>query len=224
MTAASPLGQNLERRVAEQYRRERYSIVVNPSRDQLPFDLDDYQPDLIATRGGERLIIAVKSSARRAPMDRLIEIAERVRAHPPWRFFLITEEDVPGGPVSVPYTLVPIWRELAHSLSQAAQLELVGEHGATILWTWALVEGILRRRALDTGLPIHRMPTSALIKQLYSLGEISAADYETLLRSLETRNRLAHGFGVSAPHSEDQVLRDLASRLLLEWEASSSSK
>jgi uncharacterized protein YutE (UPF0331/DUF86 family) len=46
---------------------------------------------------------------------------------------------------------------------------------------------------------LENLPPSALIRELYSAGELSMDQLENLLRLLPIRNRLVHGFGSEEP-------------------------
>jgi hypothetical protein len=213
ISPAAPDG-GLERRVALRYQQQGYQVVVHPSADQLPFDLDGYEPDLIATRGDEKLIIAVRPSVMRGSIDRLIEAADRVRTSPPWQLLLVTEDDVPGELLPGADLVLPDWDEIHRRL---AELDRVGEGSARLLLTWAVLEAALRRHAFDSALPIHRLPTSALIKQLYTQGELPADHFETLIRLLDQRNRVAHGFSFDATTGEVVQLLFIIRNLLEFW-------
>jgi hypothetical protein len=210
------------RRVAQRYRDEGYDVQMEPSTSDLPFDVGGYRPDLLAVRGDEHLMIEVKLSSRHEPPDRLVEVADTVRQHPQWRFLLVTSDDVARGDLVLPEQDLPTWSDLRGQLENVQQLEANGAHASALLITWSLMEGILRRHSWDEHLPIHRLPTSALIKQMYSLGELSAADYDSLLKGMSTRNEAAHGFVPKNAHESDATLRAVATSLLEEWQVKGS--
>lgn len=223
MTETRATESELVRRVAQRYRDEGYDVRIEPSSGELPFDVGGYQPDLLAIRGDEHLMIEVKTSSRREPLDRLVAVANVVRQHPQWRFLLVTSDDVARGDLVLPEQDLPTWSDLRKELENVRQLETNGAHSAALLVTWSLLEGILRRHSWDEHLPIHRLPTSALIKQMYSLGELSAAYYDSLLQILTTRNEAAHGFVPKNAHESDTTLRDVAATLLDEWQTKGSA-
>ena len=213
ISPAAPDG-GLERRVALRYQQQGYDVVVHPSADELPFDLDGYEPDLIATRGDEKLIIEVRPSVIRGSIDRLIEAADRVRTSPPWQLLLVTEDDVPGELLPGVDLTLPGWEEIHRRL---ADVDGVGEGPARLLLAWAVLEAALRRHAFDSALPLQRLPTSALIKQLYTQGELPADHFEALIRLLDRRNRVAHGFSFDATTGEVGQLLFIIRNLLEFW-------
>ena len=60
---------------------------------------------------------------------------------------------------------------------------------------WSSVEGLLRRLGERALLPLASLPASALIRELYSAGEIGREQFDDLMRLLPIRNQLVHGFG-----------------------------
>jgi hypothetical protein len=205
---------DLERRVAQRYQQEGYDVVMHPAATELPFDLDGYAPDLLATRGDEKLMIEVRSSVMRTSIDRLIEAADRVRTSPPWQLLLVTEDDVPGELLPGSDLTLPTWDEI---LCHLAELRPASEGPAGFLLAWGVLEGALRRHAFDSALPIHRLPTSALLKQLYTQGELPAEPFEALTCLLDQRNRVAHGFSFSEPTGAFGELRAIIVHLLEFW-------
>lgn len=83
----------------KKYRDQGFTVIQNPKADQLPFDLDNYQADILATKNENEtgligLIIEVKTSITSVSVERLQSVAEEVSRHPGWRFLLVTLEDI----------------------------------------------------------------------------------------------------------------------------------
>src|SRR5438552_414598 len=76
-------------RVADDYRRRGYEVQVQPDANALPEFLLDFQPDLIARKPGESVIVEVKVGTRTSVAEQLRGIAERVNQQPGWRFSLV---------------------------------------------------------------------------------------------------------------------------------------
>lgn len=204
---------DLERRVAERYRDEGYDVLVHPTVSDVPPDLEGYTPNLIATRGDQKLLIAVRGSVMRSSVDRLVEAADRVRATQ-WKLILVTGDDVPGELMPGAEVAVPAWEEIHE---QIGRLEDAGEGPGSFLVAWGVMEAVLRRHAVDSALPIHRLPTSGLIQLLYTHGELPLEGYPPLMRLLEDRDRLAYGFSFHAPSGATACLRDMISEFLKYW-------
>jgi hypothetical protein len=188
--------------VAEKYRARGYQVLVEPRRSDVPSFLKGFRPDLIARRQGESVVVEVKVGTETSVAQRYRDLAEAIRTQPGWRFDLVVIKPGEGEPPAVDATL-PTESELEGRLKQANELESAGSLDAAFIVLWLAVEGLMRLQAKRAGLPLERMPTSALVRELYFAGEIAREDYETALRLMETRNAVVHGF--SAPVSRQEL-------------------
>ncbi|HIK18279.1 MAG TPA: hypothetical protein IGS53_23745 [Leptolyngbyaceae cyanobacterium M33_DOE_097] len=192
---------NLERerllQLAEEYRTKGYEISFQPNSENLPDFLRNYRPDLIAQREGEAVIIEVKSrnSLNSASGQYLQNLAQSVEQHPGWRFELvmINPEDADYFLKAKSSLQQP---EIETGLQVARQLA-VQHPEVAILYSWSLVEAILRLVVEHEGLSLQRLDPLYLVKQLVTEGIISRPQYQLLMDALSLRNVIAHGFKVS---------------------------
>ncbi|MBD2499642.1 hypothetical protein [Anabaena azotica] len=202
--------------LADKYVSEGFNVLIEPKIEQMPFDLGNYQPDIIATKDNSGLVIEIKSSPNRISVDRFHVIAEKVSQHPGWRFLLVTLEDVESKSLPGISEQLPSWQELVDRFEQAHRL-IENHVEPAFLFMWSIFEGALRRRAVDLSIPVERFPTISLIKQMYSLGELSIPQFDIIQTYYEVRNSLAHGYVENLSH---QVLCDfvnLVHELFIEW-------
>jgi hypothetical protein len=213
-------GAERERRATEILRREGYDVVSHPETHPLPFDLEGYQPDLIATRGDEKLVVEVRESAAHTSIDRYRAIAETVGSHPGWRFVLVTVEDEePRSATEEP--LRPLtWEEVLERAKSGQELVESGRGDAALLLLWTAFEAALRRHAADERIPAERMPVSILLKHLYSSGELSVEHFESANRFLQARNKAFHGFQTKDLERNARELGELLGQVLAEWRSS----
>lgn len=209
--------------IAARYAREGYRVLVEPSNGELPFDLGSYSPDLLAVKGDEHYLIEVKTGSNPISVERVRELAEEVGQHPNWRFLLFTAEDLEIGDTPPAGERLLPWHELKEHAREAGQLLELGAGMATFLWSWAIFEGLLRHQAERARLPIERFATSALLKHLYSYGEISMDQFDEAMQGLELRNRVAHGFAADNVEAAATRLVALTQRLLNEWAPTSAA-
>lgn len=192
--------------VAASYRASGYRVTPSPSPNQLPGFLAGYQPDLLAEREGEHVLVEVKTAATPSDDEHYRELAERVQTHPEWRVDLVvlgtSDRLLLGGELPVlPASDVERRYEEAHSLAAS------GHDDAAVLIAWAATEGALRLLAERNAVPVQRASTSALLKQLTALGVIAREQYDTLWTLYQERNAIAHGFAAQrVPHSAEQVI------------------
>jgi hypothetical protein len=206
--------------LADKYRSEGFRVLVAPKKDELPelpFDLGNYLPDIIATKDELGLIIEVKTSINRVSVDNLQDIAHKISEHPGWRFILVTLEDVEDESLPGITEQLPSWIELINYLSHTQQLIEINEIEPAYLFLWSIFEGALRKRAVEFSIPIERLPLIKLLKQMYTLGELSISQYDTIQACVKDRNRLAHGYIHKLNWEVFIAFVNLISTLLNEW-------
>ena len=208
-----PLKATVIAKVAEDYRRRGYDVDVEPSGPALPEFLGEYRPDLIARGSGETVVVGVKVGTQMSVAERLRDVVEQINRQPGWRFSLVfVSPEHPDQLTEAKPAPLPLLEERAQTaddLSQADQKE------AAFLLLWSAVEGTLRLLAERADLPLSSLPPSALLRDMYSAGEISRQHFESLMRLLPIRNQLVHG--LEAQESVDvEELRRIGQELLAE--------
>ena len=211
------LHDQLQKRIAAKYLNEGYTVITEPVKKDLPFDLGLYQPDLIVkneNNGGD--IIEIKNSTSSANIDRLREIAETVAEHTGWRFLLVTGDDISASDTEQIEELLS-WEQIFDRKEKGDRLVKIGENEGAFLIFWGIIEALTRKQAERMSIPIVRFPPGGLIKQLYSQGELSFEYLEKLTKLLEIRNRLVHGFQTPVIDSEIKELQIMVGELIDEW-------
>jgi hypothetical protein len=203
--------------LAEDYARDGFVVLKEPSPGQLPFDLGDYRPDLVAIKGDTGLVVEVKASASRISIDRLQQTAGAVASHPGWRFLLVTLDDVDSRKIPTTAIELPTWPELEAKLAQVKGLLEKGMAEPALLYLWSVFEAALRRRAIAQNIPVERLPANSLLRHLYSQGEISVDQIDTLEEFFDRRNRLAHGAKETIDADFVQRLVLAVGELIAEW-------
>ena len=204
-------------KIAEKYRQEGYTVLVDPEPEDIPFDLGTYRPNLIVKKNeAEGYIIEFKGSARQTSIDRLKEIAEIVSENTGWRFLLITEEDALLKDEAKEVNLLS-WEQIFSRITQSERLISLGENEGAFLSLWGIIEALLRRRAQEAIIPIERFPTVSLIKHMYSQGELSIEEYDRALLLLNVRNRFIHGFEAPEVNESVSELLALVNELISLW-------
>jgi hypothetical protein len=205
------------RELAEQYEAQGFQVSVEPAKADLPFDLGNYSPDLIAQKEDQHLVVEVKSSSNDVPVERFRNIAEEVGQHPGWRFLLVTLNDVESRSLPGAADELASWQEAAERVVRAERLLDAGDADAAFLLMWSALEAMLRRHAQSVALPLERLPSQALIKHLYSQGELSMTQYDRVMTALRLRNLLAHGSPAPQLGEAASDLRSLIRELSGEW-------
>src|SRR5262249_27421326 len=148
--------------------------IERPSPEEFPFDTgynDRYRPPMLARRGPENLVFEVREEARLLG-QRLVDRSDEIRRHPDWHFYLVTCDDVV--PLDAPGVQgdPPEWPQLDRRVEAALRLRQTGASHDVLLALWSALEGVLRRIAVDEGMPTDRLPASLLIPALYDQGFI----------------------------------------------------
>jgi mRNA-degrading endonuclease RelE of RelBE toxin-antitoxin system len=206
----------------KKYRDQGFTVIQNPKADQLPFDLDNYQPDILATKNENEtgligLIIEVKTSIHPVSVERLQSIAEEVSKHPGWRFLLVTLEDIQAESLPGTSEELPSWEELINYFSQVTKLIENNNIEPAFLFIWSIFEGALRKRAVDVSIHVERLPAIRLLRTMYSLGELSISEFDIIQAYFEKRNRLAHGYIQKLDSEVLPRFVTLVVKLLIEW-------
>ncbi|MBD2150486.1 hypothetical protein H6F44_10190 [Pseudanabaena sp. FACHB-1277] len=212
------LEQNRLRGIAEKYRLQGFEVVIEPSKSLIPFDLGNYSPDIIVTKGSnEGYIIEFKNSIAKISVDRYREIAEIVAQHHGWRFLLITGEDISSDDPQDDSELLT-WEQMLQRQEQAQRFLAMGEVEVAFWYLWGILEAAVRRQARQVTIPIERFPANSLINHLYSQGELSIEQFDQVRVIQAVRDRLIHGYQL--PNLEEPIkqLQGLVNELIAMWE------
>ena len=175
-----------------EYRQKGYEVLLSPKPEELPDFLRSYRPDMIVSRGEEKVVIDVKSRPSIASAQYLQGLAQAVEEHPGWRVELVMTN-----PEDALYSAKVEGSLQEHEIKSQLQVarELTVHHPeSAILYAWSLAEATLRLLANKEGLDLQRPEPLRLLKQLATEGVISKAEYQSLMNAFALRNAIAHGF------------------------------
>ena len=183
--------------VAESYRRQGYEVVFEPEPSLLPKESKSLQPDFLATKGDERVIVEVKYPQNLLAYPSLMRLAEVIRRIPGWRLDVVVLEKRRQAAESQTLSTEDAKRRL-DSADHVA--EETGDFAAALLLLWTAAEAILRDR-VSRQTEDNLTSTSRLPKLAYSLGLIDTEDVATAEWMTRIRNDVVHG------RSESSVTR-----------------
>jgi hypothetical protein len=190
MTAiAEPADLQLKRiyQIAQEYRANGYRVVVGPSQRELPEFLRGFEPDLIAFREDDNVVIEVKRRKSLIAAKTLSQIAAAVERQPQWRLelVLIASEIQPEEPMPTDVT-VERARELLRKAREARDPEF-----AAVL-AWAAAEHAIVIAAQRAGVQLPSTSPSAALKTMFAYGLLTDDDYERLQKAMKVRNEIVH--------------------------------
>jgi hypothetical protein len=201
--------------IAAEYEARGYEVLVEPSPEQLPEFLVGFRPDLVARGPNDCVVVEVKVGTQTAASERFRELAETIQRQPGWRFSLVVID--PRSDEVAPPTQPLLDRQaIVDRLERANELLQTGAPDAAFLLMWISVEALLRHIATREGLPLERVPSSSLLKELFSLGILSRSELEVAQRAFAVRNALVHGFATTRLDETARDLAQFAQKLLLE--------
>jgi len=202
--------------IAADYRARGYEVLREPDPADLPEFLAGFRPDLVARGTRDSVVVELKIGTETAASERYRELAEVIQRHPRWRFSLVVIDPCADDVAPLAEHLLDR-DEILDRLATARKFFEAGSKDAAFVLLWTSLEALLRRIAVEEGLPLERVPSSALMKELYSLGVLSRSDLDITQRAFAVRNCIVHGFEASGldQHMIDE-LTDLADRLLAE--------
>jgi uncharacterized protein YutE (UPF0331/DUF86 family) len=205
--------------IAAEYAARGYEVLVEPSPEQLPEFLAGFRPDLVARGPNDSVVVEVKVGTQTAASERFRELAETIQRQPGWRFSLVVI-DPRSDEVAPPTQQLLDRQEIVDRLGRANELLKTGATDAAFLLMWVSVEALLRHIATREGLPLERVPSSSLMKELFSLGILSRSELEVAQRAFSVRNALVHGFATTRLDETSRELAQFAQKFLLELDRS----
>lgn len=188
----------LERRrlaeLAREYRGRGYTVITEPTKDQLPAFLSMFQPDMIARNAQESVVFLVKSQKTLAASPKLDDMAKAVQGKPGWRFDLVVTNPREKAGLTTASDHLLNRAEVLTRLQEARELSQQ-EHGeAAFLLAWSATEAVLRTLAVKEKVSPERSTSEAITKNLFAHGLLDRDQYETLLEGVKVRNSLVHGY------------------------------
>jgi uncharacterized protein YutE (UPF0331/DUF86 family) len=180
--------------LANEYKAKGYEVFIEPTKNQCPEFLGNFQPDLIAISPSDKVIVEVKSKSSLKSSSNLEALASLVEKHKDWRLDLVLTNPRERYAPPEEWALLPI-SELQIRLTQANDLlENSNQPDSAMLLLWVVVEATLQHIAKRESINLTRPSPKLLVKELFSLGIINQQAYETLNQAAEFRNRIVHGF------------------------------
>ena len=181
-------------RIAQQYRDEGYTVAVHPKGDLLPPFATGLELDMIATRGEEKVVVAIKPRRSSLAADTQVErIAELVNRAPGWRLDLVVLE--PGSAVQrvADKAQEPTGEQFERMLDRARQARGAGLNEMALTYAWAALEAAMRRHRDDAEL-YGRTTPAELLRILYGKGFLSKQEFDRARQAWAIRTQSVHGF------------------------------
>lgn len=193
------------REVVKEYKSKGYSVIENPSKNDVPKFLNNFIPDLIAKKNEDNVIIEIKisSNTNRNQFLELENIAKIIEKEKYWRFELIITNpkeynDNNGELLSD--------NEIISRIDSSKRI-LEDDINIAFLSLWTVFETIARKNLPNE---LYKNNTiNGIIKDLYSKSLINHQEYKNLDDFLKNRNNIIHGFNSEITKPDFENLLEL---------------
>jgi hypothetical protein len=193
MATIGSLEKQRARAIAGEYRSKGYEVIEEPTQNQLPDFLSGYHPDLLVRKGDEARVVVVKSRTSLAQEPQIRDLARLLHTKLNWNFELVllgAKEQM-----SLPEGAYPFDREAILSGMQAsARLLELEFFEAALLLAWSSSEATIRLLTAAEGIVLDHLTPIYILKQAVMHGVISRDEYNFLMKAMQYRNALVHGF------------------------------
>ena len=203
--------------LVQEFTNKGFAVIAGPAKNDMPFDLGFYLPDVIATKEGAGFLFEVRTRAGEVSVDRMTSIADEVATHPGWRFMLVSLDDVNTTYVPTDPEELPSWQRLQEKIAVANSIAEQGMLEPAALYLWSSLEAAMRKRALFQNIPIARMQMRALVDYMHSQGEIAVDRSPVCYELMKVRDRLVHGADDPVPPAMLALAFQTVGVLVAEW-------
>jgi hypothetical protein len=188
------------------WRKRGYTLIRQPSQDQLPGFLKGFRPDAIAVGAKPGLVIEVVQTQSGSSETKIRQLRGLFKDNSDWRLEVVylSQDGVP---------LKTVTSDDIQETLEKVRLVAESEPRAALLMSWATLEAIARK--LEPELASRSLSPRSLVDVLVSNGHLPQSETAKLRRLGDARNALAHGQINNSPKSADiQYLIDLAEELV----------
>ena len=176
------------REVADSYRRRGYKVTLEPNEAELPPFLRSFRPDIVATAKDGSVVVEVKQAGKTDPA-RWRAMAEQIEQQAGWRLDLVVPD-----PDDLNNFRSLTSAEIEQRLKQARQLAETGMLDVAYMAAWSAMEATLRLMKDREEIETPDVQPGTLITRLYTDGSLDRKDYDALMKALQLRNAIAHGY------------------------------
>ena len=188
-----------------EYEKHGWEVIEGPDPGLFPFRVGYYRhrrPALLAHRGTEHHVVEI-GDTRRMSLDKLMERASAIRKQKGWSLLVASPDDVIPHDAPGIQGQPPSWPMLEQTVCETVRIASALPPWVQLLALWSALEGVLRRIAVDDGIPVDLLPASTLIPALYDQGLIPMKSYQPLKAAHEVHRRVRHGY--STPDEKVEV-------------------
>ena len=186
------------RQLRTKYEKLGFEVIEHPGPEYFPFDIGDFArhpPAILARRGEENLVFEFHEvvCCTGSLADRVPEVPDFAK----WRFYLTSLADVVPDDAPGLEGDPPEWPHLEHMVADTMRAIQPISSWMQLLALWTALEGVLRRIAVDDGIPVDLLSGATLVEVLHGHGLIPRESLAPLMAAHEVHRLVRHGFAVS---------------------------
>lgn len=212
------------REISKDYEKQGYTVLINPKQSQLPDFLKGYEPDIIAKRDDESVLIEVKTRKDRPNLERFENLAKEIDKRENWRFEMIFTNPVENNSLLENKNTITE-TAVNNRIAEIKKLIDINSFEAAFLLSWSTIEAVLRQKLAKEKSDSFLKPSISIIRTMFSLGLLNQKDYKLLQEVNNYRNSLIHGFQQSIDRNTIQEVLQLINNIagknrdieLLDW-------
>ena len=197
--------------IAAEYLKQGYDVRLEPRQGDLPDFLAGFEPDLIASRKGDSIVVEVKTR-RELSTPLAAHLEDAVQNRPGWRFELIIDGAAPEHQQTLNA------KQIRALLEESTVLERRKHWAAALLVLWSAIEGALRLLAKRENVELESLTPGYVLTRLYSLGLLGREQYKTLDAMMRQRKQVAHGYQAAVTSEDLMASAAVLEELLAEVE------
>lgn len=203
-----------EKFVAKRYEDQGYTVTFEPSQSDIPFPLQGYRPDILATKGSERLLVEVKRAGTRFDTSRYVSIGEEAARHG-WKFMLVTVTPEQLSRRTEAPADLPEVEAIRERLEEIDRFHNVSRNPSLVLPAlWVAYISALKIVCQKENVCLGEVTDLSLINRAYSEGVLSIDEYENARALLQLRNEAVHSITSAMSDAQYTLLREMTNDLL----------
>lgn len=213
-----------EKLIAKRYEEQGYVVTLDPPSSAFPFSLGNYKPDILATKGDESIVIAVKLAGAPVDSDAYLRLDQEIQHHAGWRFLLATVNEAElqdlhsGGVGNIDIQRIRDYLEKIDNIAEKEELAVL-----VLPQLWNVYLSALRLLASRDGGGGEDCSDLSFLNQAYAAGILSFDAYESARRLLNLRNHAAHSLDSLETISDWRELRKMVDAVLMQLSATAAS-
>jgi hypothetical protein len=201
-------------KLSEEYQRLGYTVIVEPTAALIPFSLENYRPELLATKGGDNLLFDVKLEGERDVAE-FWRMVAKVKRHPGWKLTGITVPNV-DPEVNTSGTLSDL--DVDGLRQQLREIDLLSRdpqvQSVVLSRLWVVYIATLRLLAIQEGFDRDDDADYDRLVRAQSNGLISNAECEEGRALMILRNRVVNGSDAVVTPEDCLQLRQMIQRAI----------